>query len=57
MGLEWLLGDVGFIPNLNINIENLSFIGFYNPSCVCRSMLAYACLRPAYVYVCMCMQA
>ena len=57
MGLERLLDDVGFIPNLNINVENLPFIGFYNPSCVRRSMPAYACLRPAYVYVCMCMQA
>ena len=27
-GLEWLLDDVGFISNLNINAENLPFLYF-----------------------------
>ena len=27
-GLEWVLYDVGFIPNLNINAENLHFLCF-----------------------------
>ena len=47
-GFERLPDDVRFVPNLNINAKNLSFIGFWNPRCVCRSMPTYACIRPAY---------
>ena len=42
MDLERLLDDVGFVPNLNINTENLPFKDFWNPSCVHRPRV---CLR------------
>ena len=43
--LEWLLDNVRFVPNLNINTKNLHFLCFWNPTCVRRLVLAYACLR------------
>ena len=46
MDLERLPDDVGFVPNLNINAENLPFKDFWNPSCVHRPVLVYT-------YVCM----
>ena len=47
-GLEWLPDDVVFVPNLSINAENLSYLCFWNPSCVRRIELGahaecYAC--------------
>ena len=56
-GLEWLLDDVRFIPNLSFNVENLHFIALWNPSCVRRSVPTYASIMLAYAYVCMHMQA
>ena len=63
-GLEWLLNDVGFIPNLTFNIEKLVFYSFWNPSvrvqaCVCVCMYK-TCVRSfgtcvrirAYAYTC-----
>ena len=60
MGLEWLLGDVGFIPNLNINVENLSFIVSRTLARVHIPVYVYACMKlvygdleHAYTYVCL----
>ena len=57
--LERLLDDVGFVavPNININAKNLSFIGFWNPSYVRKSMPIFACIRPAYAGSGLCTQA
>ena len=44
-GLEWLPKDMGFIPNLNINTENLSFLCFWNLTYVRKLVPAYTCLR------------
>ena len=30
-GLEWLLDNVGFVSNLNVNVENLPFFMFLKP--------------------------
>ena len=35
-GLERLPNDVGFVPNLNINVENMSFLYFWNLTCARR---------------------
>jgi len=39
---------MGFILNLKINAKNLPFIGFWNPSCVRRSVPAHAYIKPTY---------
>ena len=56
-GLEWLVDDVGFVPNLNISVEKLAFHSFWNPSCVCRFMLVYVYIKPMYASPCLCTQA
>ena len=44
-GLEQSLDDVGFVPNLNINAENLPSLGFWKSLCVHKIKLAYACKK------------
>ena len=47
-GLERLSDDVGFIPNLKFNAENLPFIVSGTLACVHMPMYAYACIKLAY---------
>ena len=47
-GLEQLLNDMGFIPNLGFNIENLSFIVSRTLACVHIPVYAYTCMKLAY---------
>ena len=62
--MEWLRDDVGFIPNLSFNVENLPFIVSGTLACVRMPMyayasmkLAYANLKHAYKYACLRMYA
>ena len=44
-GLERLPDDVEFIPNININAENLPCLGFWNLLCMRMIGPAYACRK------------
>ena len=44
-GLERSLDDVGFVPNLNINVENLPCLGFWKSLYVHKIKPAYACRK------------
>ena len=46
MGIERSPNDVGFILNININIENLSCITFWKSLCVHKIKPTYACRKP-----------
>ena len=48
-GSELLLDDVRFIPNLNINVENLPFFMFLKPYRMPPLVLAYTSFKVAYV--------
>jgi len=48
-GLELLLDNVGFIPNLTLNVEKLAFHSFQNPSMRVWPMYECTCIRPTYV--------
>ena len=63
-GLEWLLNDMGFVPNLSINVENLSFFMFPEPymhvqdrvfvrmhcGCACRLIPTCVCQGLPWLY-------
>ena len=48
-GLEQLLDDVRFIPNLRFNVEKLVLHSYWNPICVRRPVYAYTYIKFAYV--------
>ena len=48
----------GYSSHLKINLwvqnqVSTPFIALWNPSCVCRSLPVYACIKPMYAYACM----
>ena len=45
MGLERSPNNVRFIPNLNINVENLPCISFWKSLCVHKIGPTYACRK------------
>ena len=46
LGFEWLLDDVGFIPNLTRNAEKLAFHSFWNPSMHAQTVYGCICIEP-----------
>ena len=63
-GLERLPDNVGFVPNLSFNVENLPSIVYGTLACICKPVYAYTCMKLAYVelelvytYTCLCTHA
>ena len=48
-GLERLPNDVGFVPNLSFNAENLPFIVFGTLACIHMPVYVYTCMKHVYI--------